>query len=221
MLPVVPDEAVDQLLGKSKANLNPEENDFKALASYAVGKGLIDAEDVRQALRDDNVEAPLYWLAGLSGKTFGENVSPRICAYWLQRDEDHWKKHPGTDYFDVSWTPYETSKPVRIEIKASSEAPGYRFQQIRDPRQTGAVGLDYDALLCAGVTASELEFWFIPGREVVRFIDSGVFANQHGGAKSVSNTFWFVADARTRTTLVEYRAEATELRELALSLTLE
>jgi hypothetical protein len=74
-------------------------------------------------------------------------------------------------------------------------------------------------LLCAGVTASELEFWLIPAQEVAALIDDGVFANQHGGAKSVSNTFWFVTDDKSRSRLTEYRAEATGLRDLALSLT--
>jgi hypothetical protein len=68
----IPDEVVMSLLGKAKTALNPEENDLKALVGYAVGQGLLGSEELREALDADDRASPLYWLAGLSGKSFGE-----------------------------------------------------------------------------------------------------------------------------------------------------
>ncbi len=101
----IPDELVHDLLGKSWATVDPEENDLKALLSYAVGQGLLAPEQVRDALEADNTQSPLFWLAGLSGKTFGESVAPELCAYWIQENGDRWEKQPGTEYYDIAWTP--------------------------------------------------------------------------------------------------------------------
>lgn len=70
----IPDEVVMSLLGKAKTALNPEENDLKALVGYAVGQGLLGSEELREALDADDRASPLYWLAGLSGKSFGEKL---------------------------------------------------------------------------------------------------------------------------------------------------
>lgn len=216
VLPDVPDELVISLLGKAKSAADPEENDLKALVSWAVGQGIVKATELRTALEDDNRASPLYWLAGLSGKSFGEKVAPQLCAYWLMESSDTWKKQPGSAYYDVSWHPSESPRPVRMELKASSENPGCRFQQIRDPRYTGAVGLDYDLLLCVGITASTMEFWSIPATEVGRFIDNKTFPNQHGGAKMASNTYWFVTDTKTRRLVEPYYCEAINVRAVVL-----
>ncbi len=85
VLPDIPDELVTSLLGKAKSAADPEENDLKALVSWAVGHGIVKATELRTALEDDNRASPLYWLAGLSGKSFGENVAPQLSAYWLFR----------------------------------------------------------------------------------------------------------------------------------------
>jgi hypothetical protein len=216
VLPAVPDDLVISLLGKAKSAADPEENDLKALVSWAVGKGLIEATELRTALDDDDRASPLYWLAGLSGKSFGERVAPLLCAYWLVQGSDTWKKQPGTAYYDISWHPSESTHRIRMELKASSENPGFRFQQIRDPRYTGASDLDYDLLLCVGVTASTMEFWSIPATTVGDFIDDRTFPNQHGGAKMASNTHWFVTDARTRQRMKPFFCEAVDVRDLIL-----
>lgn len=216
VLPDIPDELVTSLLGKAKSAADPEENDLKALVSWAVGHGIVKATELRTALEDDNRASPLYWLAGLSGKSFGENVAPQLSAYWLVQDSDTWKKQSGSAYYDISWHPNESSEPVRMELKASSENPGFRFQQIRDPGYTASVGLDYDLLWCIGVTASTVEFWSIPAAEVGRFIDNKTFPNQHGGSKMTSNTYWFVTDAKTRQLLERYHCEAINVRSVVL-----
>jgi len=212
--PVVSEQLVKSLLGKSWATTEPEENDLKALVSYAVGRGLVEAEELHAALLADNTHAPLYWLAGLSGKSFGENVAPQLCAYWIQDEGDLWIKQSGREYYDIAWSPHEELGVNRLELKASSESPAFRFQQIRDPRHTARAGGDYDTLLCLGITASTMEFWSIPAERVGVYIDNGTFANQHGGTKMKSNTYWFVVDVRTRKILRPFSAEATEVRRL-------
>lgn len=217
VFPQIPDEVAHALLGKAKEAADPEENDVKALIAWAVGRGFLDPSALRDALDADNVSSPLYWLATLSGKSFGENVAPQLCAYWLLHDGDEWRKQTGRAYFDIQWTPGEhPQRSVRMELKASSENPGFRFQQIRDPRHTGADELDYDLLLCVGVTAATMEFWSIPAREVAEYIDDGTFGNQHGGSKMTSNTFWFVTDVRTRAKLRGYYTEAVSVRQFAI-----
>lgn len=216
VLPEIPDQVVEELLGKRKLSVDPEENDLKAVVSYAVGRGMIEPEQVRLALEADNRHSPLFWLAGLSGKAFGENIAPQLCAYWLVRAGDLWEKQSGSAYFDITWTPRDRGE-IRMELKASSENPGFRFQQIRDPRFTGVDGHDYDLLLCLGVTASTLEFWSIPADDVARLIDDGTLPNQHGGKKMGSNTYWFVADAKTRRKLASFSAEAVNVRATILA----
>ncbi len=212
----IPDEVVMSLLGKAKTALNPEENDLKALVGYAVGQGLLNSEELRDALDADDRASPLHWLAGLSGKSFGEKVAPLLCAYWLVQGSDTWKKQSGSAYYDIAWEPSELDGPIRMELKASSENPGFRFQQVRDPRYTRAAKLDYDLLLCVGVTASTMEFWSIPTENVGAFIDEGIFANQHGGAKMKSNTYWFVTDQKTREILKPFHTEAVDVRAFVL-----
>ena len=126
-------------------------------------------------------------------------------------------KQSARGYFDVAWTPLELGEPIRIEIKASSEHPGYRFQQIRDPRLSGRGELDYDVLLGLGVTSATLEFWWIPTRDVIEYIESDLFTNQHGGSKSESGTFWVTMDQRARELMVRHSVAPGELRAHALS----
>ena len=218
VLPHIPDSELMSLLGKHASELDPEENDLKAIASYSVGKGLLNATEVKKALRADEVESPLYFLAELSGKSFGESIAPKICQFWLCDAADGWAKQPGTAYYDVAWTPAELDKKVRIEIKASSEFPAFRFQQIRDPRMSNSKTQDYDVLLCLGVTANSVEFWFVPARAVIGFIDSGLFTNQHGGRKIESNTYWVMADQNARERMKVYFVDAANLRSFSLSL---
>jgi hypothetical protein len=219
VLPQIPDSELMALLGKKRTELDPEENDLKAITSYSVGKGLLKAPEVREALKADESESPLYFLAELSGKSFGESIAPKICQYWLCGELDGWAKQPASGYYDIAWTSVELRKPVRIEIKASSESPAFRFQQIRHPKIGHANTLDYDTLLCVGVTASSLEFWFIPAQAVIDFIESGLFTNQHGGKKIDSNTYWVMADDNARGKMGKYFAEPEKLRNFALSLT--
>lgn len=211
-------EEVASLLGKQPIELDPEHNDLKAVVSYAVGKGLLSAVDVRSALERDAKESPLHFLAELSGKAFGESVAPKICQFWLCVSGDQWVKQPASAYYDLLWVPAETQKRVRIEVKASSEAPAFRFQQIRDPRMSGGNTWDYDVLLCLGVTAASVEFWWIPAADIIALIESGVFTNQHGGAKVDSHTYWVTTDAVVRRRLLAYSTAADSLRAHALTI---
>lgn len=155
----VPPAEIEALLGKRFDELDPEHNDLKALVAYGTGKGIIkDLKQLQQVLREDNLADPLYFLAQHSGKTFGEKFAPMIAKFWLVADGDAWDKQAATRLYDVAWTPRERNgQSIRIELKASSEHPGYRFQQIRHPKLSGGDGDDYDLLLCVGVRAGSLE----------------------------------------------------------------
>lgn len=218
VVPQVAEGELLRLLGKHADELDPEENDLKALASYGAGKGLIGAEELKDALAADARAAPLHFLAELSGKAFGESVAPLICEYWLCDSGDGWTKVPAAGYYDIRWAPADLAKQFRIEIKASSEYPEFRFQQIRHPRMSGSLPLDYDALLCLGVTASSLEFWFVPSPAVVRFIESGLIVNQHGGQKHQSDTYGLTMTQAARLQMAKYAAEPETLRSLAISI---
>jgi hypothetical protein len=78
--------------------------------------------------------------------------------------------------------------------------------------------LDYDVLLCLGVTAASVEFWFVPAQSVIDFISVGLFTNQHGGKKIESNTYWVMADPSARTFMKMYFTNAESLRSFGLSL---
>lgn len=218
--PHLTEKEIQQLLGKRLDQLDPEENDLKALTAHAVGRGLVHPEELRNALANANDEAPLYFLAGLSGKAFGESVAPELCRFWLQQDGDAWDKRPSTDYYDVGWTPHETGRTLRIELKASSEYPAYRFQQIRDPRINARADSAYDAVLCLGVTAGTVEFWLIPSGSVSDLIDKRILIPQHGGRKAglESNTYWIMMTPENRWHLAEWHVESSKLREVAQTL---
>jgi hypothetical protein len=211
---------VQQLLGKRIIDLDPDENDLKALAAHAAARKLIDPSELRDALAADLSSAPLYFLGGLSGKTFGETIAPELCAFWLRGPGDKWEKKSNRELYDIAWAPAARRDPLRIELKASSEHPEYRFQQVRDPRAGGNRELDYDALLCLGVTASSLELWLIPATEVIALINDGTLTPQHGGKKAglESNTYWFVTDASNRTRLRQFAMSPEELRDRAVDL---
>lgn len=220
--PRITEAEVQRLLGKRFSQLDPEENDLKALASLAVGKGWILPDKLRDALAEDIGGSPLAFLAGLSGKAFGETVAPQLCRFWLASEDDGWDKRPATDYYDIGWTPSETGALIRLELKASSESPAFRFQQVRDPRSAGQSTSTYDALVCMGVTVSTVEFWVVPSTLACEFIDDGTFSRQHGGKKQglESGTYWFVTDPATRALLAERGCTASgeELRPLAVQL---
>ncbi len=211
---------VESLLGKKFADLDPEENDLKALAAYAAGRGLLDPAELRAALDADLRESPLYFLAGLSGKTFGETVAPELCAFWLRAEGDAWQKMPNRERYDVAWAPGASRHLLRIELKASSEHPGFRFQQVRDPRAGDQLRLDYDGLLCMGVTAGSVGFWLIPADDVARLIATGVLERQHGGSKTglSSNTYWIVTDRTNRDRLAGFAVAPEELRQRCVEL---
>ncbi len=213
-------EEINRLLGKRFDELDPEENDLKALIAHAVGRGLFPPERLREALRADNQSSPLSFLAGLSGKAFGEVVAPAVCRFWLAGDSDMWDKRPGTDFYDVAWTPTEIGKPLRLEVKASSEAPAYRFQQVRRPRTGSSGTFAYDALLCLGVTARSLEFCLVPAPVVESLISDGTFEGQHGGKKVglESNTYWFTMTPEMRRVLKDHAVTQEDLRDLAKAL---
>lgn len=235
-LQVISAEEVKRLLGRDVGDLDPERNDLKAIVAYAMGKGVLQVpERLWQAIGADETNDPLAFLAGLSGKTFGETWAPEITRYWVAGPDDQWVKKKGSDFYDAGWFPAEGGgAEVRIELKASSEHPGYRFQQIRHPRMSGGER-DYDVLLCMGVTASSLEWWAIPTDRLDDFADNGrttsesVVVTLHHGKRGRqgkhraiwSATFndegWFSMDERARRLLGEFAVDSAGLRERLLS----
>lgn len=231
----IPASEIQALLGKSFEELDPENNDLKALVAYAVGLGMVNNRSQLQAVLQADYRAdPLYFLAQHSGKTFGEKFAPMIAKFWLSEIGEKWEKQPPSGLYDISWLPQDHSESeIRIELKASSEYPSFRFQQIRHPRLSGSEGLDYDLLLCLGVSAGSLEWWAIPGKDLDQFVDSGKVAAQsviitrhHGKRRPIWNeTYgyadegWFCADSKARKLLdMYYCADSQRLRSMILSI---
>lgn len=224
---------IQLLLGKPYEQLDPEHNDLKALVAYGAGKGIVtDPLQLQNVLRDDTRADPLYFLAQHSGKTFGEKFAPLFAKFWLLCEGDSWVKQSSGAFYDVAWTPSGRSKEIRIELKASSEQPGYRFQQIRHPRMSDGENPDYDLLLCLGVSAGSLEWWAIPAEDLDKFAENEktpaantAITRHHGKRRPIWNENqgfkdegWFLADARTRTLLDEYACGSSDqLRAKILS----
>ena len=232
----LPEEEVTALLGKTFGQLDPEHNDLKALVAYAAGKGIIpNPALLQEVLRQDAKADPLHFLAQHSGKTFGEKFSPMFAEFWLKADGDLWEKKPSKQHYDVGWFPNELGgKEIRIELKASSEAPAYLFQQIRHPKLSG-IGKtgDYDLLLCLGVTAGSLEWWGIPAKDLDKFAENGstppagvVITLHHGKRREIWNEDhgfkdegWFRTDPRIRQVLQSYAVEnSSKLRAKLLAM---
>lgn len=223
---------VQELLGKPPNQLDLEENDVKALVAYGAGKGILpDPGLLRQALEEDVREDPLFFLAGHSGKTFGEKYAPEIARFWLQHETDGWSKQGAKAYYDVGWMPEELDgREIRIEVKASSEHPAYRFQQVRHYWLSGSDIPDYDLLLCLGATARSLEWWAIPARDLDQYADNGVttpervvITVQHGKNETIWNSTvgyvregWFTTGDRERALLAPYFCRSEELRQTIL-----
>lgn len=230
----VPAAEIQALLGKPYDQLDPEHNDLKALVAYGAGKGIItDPKQLQNVLRDDIRADPLYFLAQHSGKTFGEKFAPLFAKFWLASKGDAWEKQSSKGLYDVGWTPVERKgKEIRIELKASSEQPGYLFQQIRHPKLSGGKDPDYDLLLCLGVSAGSLEWWAIPAEDMDQFAENGdtaadhvVITRHHGKRRPIWNKEhghtdegWFRADAKARALLREYTCGSSDqLRAKILS----
>jgi hypothetical protein len=231
ILPQLERAEVVRLLGKEPEALDPEENDLKAVVAYGAGKGLVDRARLATALRKDNVADPLAFLAGISGKSFGESWAPRIANYWLFEPGDRWEKRSGREFFDVGWAPRELeNRLIRIELKASSEAPAFRFQQIRHPRLSACGELDYDILLCLGVTAGSLEWWVLRTQDLDDMADNGrtradrvVVTKHHGKRRPIwsekagyADEGWFAADERVREILRPFWCQSEGLRSTVI-----
>lgn len=231
----IPPKDIEALLGKPLKALDPEHNDLKALVAYAIGKGIVeDAGSLRAALDADMQADPLYFLAAHSGKTFGEKYAPLIASFWLVSDGDGWIKKKSTDFYDVGWLPKEfKGEEIRIEVKASSEHPGFLFQQIRHSRLSGGKAPDYDLLLCLGVSAGALEWWAIPARDLDKFAETGktptdriVITRHHGKRRPIwndeygySDEGWFRTDPNARNVLRECACNASDrLRSMILAM---
>jgi hypothetical protein len=231
----IPAREIEALLGKPYDQLDPEHNDLKALVAYGAGKGVIaNPNQLQEVLRDDIRADPLYFLAQHSGKTFGEKFAPLFAKFWLMAEGDTWEKQSSRGLYDVGWTPHERkAKEIRIELKASSEHPGYLFQQIRHPKLSGATKPDYDLLLCLGVSAGSLEWWAIPARKLDLFAENGavkaekiVITRHHGKRRPIWNQEhghddegWFRADSRARELLKEFGCGSSDdLRNKVLTM---
>lgn len=227
----VTDAEINTLLGKTRESLDPEANDMKALVAYCVGKGVAAGRDLITALQTDLEAEPMAFLAEHSGKSFGEKWAPAIAKYWLCNLRDRWVKMKAKAFYDIGWTPAESRNEIRIELKASSEAPEFRFQQVRHPRLSGTRS-GYDVLLCVGVTASSLEWWAIPTSVLDSITNNGtttpdniVLRKHHGKDAPIWNETigfedegWFCTDERCRRLLQPYRAENSEVRNLMISI---
>lgn len=214
------------LSSQDQANLFPlrfdsEASDLKIAAGVGLERGLITEGEYHQALLDDLRRSPLAFLQTVSGKAFGETVAPKITSFWIMQFGDALRKQPGSAYFDLLWRPKEKPAGLRIELKASSEAPNFRFQQIRDPWMGKAPAIDYDVLLCLGATNSGLEWWAIPATQITPLHEKGILTNQHGGQKSEGNTLWMSMDGKTRNQLQEFFVQSENLRTRLLELILK
>ena len=233
VLPKIHESEIKALLGKRRVDLDPEVNDLKAIVAYAAGRGILQSpERLTRALVADETADPMAFLAMLSGKSFGETWAPEIARYWLCEGGDGWVKKKPSDFYDAGWFPTELAgREIQIELKASSEHPAHRFQQIRHHRLSGDEK-DYDVLLCLGVTAGSLEWWAIPTERLDDFADNGVttadsmlISRHHGKRRPIWNTGagykdegWFVADVRARRLLAAYGSSSEDLREKVLTL---
>ena len=224
----VTDAEINALLGKSRQDLDPEANDMKALVSYCVGKGMAASNQLITALQADLEAEPMAFLADLSGKSFGEKWAPAIAKYWLVDPGERWNKMGAREFYDIGWTPAGVHDEIRMELKASSEAPSFRFQQVRHPR-LGGDRSGYDILLCLGVTASSLEWWVIPTRALDHMANNGttpadevVIRKHHGKDAPIWNHTagygdegWFCTDERCRRLLRGYEV-STRIPQIAL-----
>lgn len=148
----------------------------------------------------------------MSGKTFGETVAPLIARYWLVDQGDEFVKMSNREVYDFGWLPRESDKTIRIEMKASSE-DSPNFQQIRHPRMSGVAStLDYDVLLCLGLSNAGLEWWAFPADEVETFIAAKIFTPQHGGTKMESGTSWIRIRPTDRNRFKRFESDSNSLR---------
>ena len=221
----ISDAEISSLLGKSRSTLDPEKNDLKAVVAYCVGKGITDGQALREALESDLHSEPMAFLSEHSGKSFGEKWAPFIARYWLASQGDEWIKMGASEFYDIRWVPAGTHREIRLELKASSEAPSYRFQQVRHPCLVGDRSA-YDILLCVGVTASSLEWWVIPTGALDDMANNGttppektVIRKHHGKDAPIWNNTvgytdegWFCTDERCRELLARWNMSSTSLR---------
>jgi len=198
-------QQVRELLDKDASQLHGEFNDLKALAAYGVARGWVDPKTLREALQAADQSNPLWFLANVSGKTFGGSVAPKLAEYWLCEEGDRWIRRKDIEYYDYDWYVAATESTIRFELKASSEK-NPRFQQIRSPRMSGSQEqYDYDGCLCLGGYGGALEWWYFP-----------VIAPQHGAHKIVSGTYWIVMTKENRTKCEKYRITSENLRDTIL-----
>lgn len=192
---------------------SPSESDLKFASGIGLERRLITPQEYEHALRTDKAASPFEFLQNRSGKTFGETVAPLIAQFWIAEDNDAFTKRKNTELYDLGWTPHETNREIRIELKASSEIHP-RFQQIRRPRMTdvNAAEPEYDTLLCLRVSNEGLEWWAFPANDVDTLISNGTFTPQHGGTKADSGTFWVTLNPVRRQLLQSYEHASEQLR---------
>jgi hypothetical protein len=198
---------------------SPTESDLKIAAGVGIERQLISPKDYERALRADKAAGPFGFLQTSSGKTFGESVAPLIAEFWIRGPNDGFAKMPNTALYDVGWTPSDTGRLLRIELKASSES-NPRFQQIRHPRMTtpDAPEPEYDVLLCLGLSNAGLEWWAFSADDIVNLIASGQLVLQHGAGKTDSGTYWLTMKRKVRDTFTARQASSETLRAFLLRL---
>ena len=216
---VYPELTVDDEARLFPLGFSPAESDLKIAAGVGLERGLITSMEYERAIRADKAASPFGFLQTMSGKTLGETVAPRIAQYWLVEEGDGFVKVSTQGLYDFVWTPRETGRQVRVELKASSEEHP-NFQQIRHPRMSGTTesDLDYDVLLCLGLSNAGLEWWAFPADEVESFIIDKVFKPQHGGTKMKSGTYWVRIRPADRIQFKRFATDSESLRGFVLSL---
>ena len=104
-----------RLLGRDVGDLDPERNDLKAIVAYAMGKGVLQVpERLWQAIGADETNDPLAFLAGLSGKTFGETWAPEITRYWVAGPPGCWAAGQSSNRLPTFWRLPGCSRPTGL-----------------------------------------------------------------------------------------------------------
>lgn len=216
VLPRMTADQVHELLDKEPSRLEGELNDLKALGAYGVARGWLESRDLRAALQAADASNLLWFLANVSGKTFGGSVAPKLAEYWLCEEGDEWNRRKDVEYYDYDWRVAALGSIIRLELKASSEK-NPRFQQIRDPRMSRTPeSYDYDGCLCLGGYGGKLEWWYFPADAVEMLIRRDVITPQHGAHKIVSGTYWITLNKRMRPILQDFRVSSQGLRDSIL-----
>lgn len=204
----LPSDLPMRMLGKSIEELDVEQNDIKALLAYGVNAGWLTAAELRCALKEANDSNPYWFLANMSGKTFGEVIAPKIAQFWIMQSGEYWKKMKTKELYDFEWKA-ANKRLLRIELKASTEE-NPRFQQIRPPKMSNLSTYDYDGLLGLSVFRGKEEWWYVPAPDVERLISERIITQQHNGEKVKTDSYWVSLNEKMRKRFSKYYINSSD-----------